>query len=165
MRIYIPLKEGTRFGKLVVTGKYKKKSRYYFEQVKCDCGVTKFVGKIALTCEPKTESCGCLSIGTHRSHGMTHTRFFKIWCGMKSRCQEKHKDSKYYYKRGIRVCKRWLRFENFKEDLYEDYQKHVKDFGTSQTTLDRKNNYIGYNPKNCRWATWSEQRMNLRKKL
>lgn len=61
---------------------------------------------------------------------------------------------KNYGARGIRVCKRWLKFENFYEDM--------GDPPTSKHSLDRIDNNKGYNKKNCRWATPREQCNNKR---
>jgi hypothetical protein len=58
----------------------------------------------------------------------------------------------YYKKRGITVCERWRKFENFLVDMGErPSPKH---------TLDRKENNGNYEPGNVRWATKQEQANN-----
>jgi len=110
-----------------------------------------------------TMSCGCLKKENfnNNKHGLYYTRFYNIWNGMKNRClninNSRYKD---YGARGINICDRWLDFINFKEDMYEEYLEHCKEFGESNTSIDRENNNLGYNKDNCRWATLSQQNIN-----
>jgi hypothetical protein len=75
---------------------------------------------------------------------------------MHVRCHDaKNKHFRHYGGRGIRVCDRWDSFENF-----------LADMGSRPSTkhsIDRIDCDGNYEPGNCRWATWSEQRLNQRR--
>ena len=88
------------------------------------------------------------------THGMTGTPTYNSWFGMIQRCTNpKQPTFKDYGGRGVTICHRWLRFENFLADM------GIRPEGK---TLDRKNNAGGYEPSNCRWATHKEQCENRR---
>lgn len=97
------------------------------------------------------------------THGMSKTRFYNIWVGMKRRCLNKN-DSAYlnYGGRGIKICDEWLKFENFKNDMYESYIKHAEIHTEKNTTIERVENNKGYSVLNCKWATYIEQNRNTR---
>ena len=83
------------------------------------------------------------------------------WDGMKDRCYNpKDKDYYRYGERGIRVCDRWLTFNNFFSDMYDSFIAHVKEFGLRNTTLDRVDHDGNYEPSNCDWKTIKEQNNN-----
>ena len=99
-----------------------------------------------------------------RTHGMSKTKFYLCWKNMILRCTNKKATGyKNYGGRGIKVCKRWRKFENFRDDMLSKYLKHAEEWSAHQTTLDRIDNEGNYCPKNCRWATWKDQILNKRK--
>lgn len=81
------------------------------------------------------------------------TREYRIWMAMRNCCNNTKGPRFYRYGgRGIKVCKRWNSFKLF-----------LVDMGlcpTSKHSIERRNNNLGYNPKNCYWGTSHEQSRN-----
>ena len=140
-------------------------NKYYFK-CQCDCGNTCVVEKHLLLGGGKL-SCGCYHDESaslvNTSHGMSKTRFYRIWADMISRCTNSNvKRYDLYGGRGIKVCTRWMNsFENFMEDMYESYLAHSELYGESNTTIERINVDGNYEPSNCTWKTKAEQNRNM----
>ena len=125
---------------------------------KCDCGTEKEVFASNLK-RGLTVSCGCkkneMQSEKAKTHGMTNTRIYRIYCNIKSRCYNPDKDNyKWYGGLGIKMCDEWRSsFENF-------YKWAIANGYTEKLTLDRIDGRGDYEPSNCHWVTVKEQQNN-----
>lgn len=88
-----------------------------------------------------------------KTHGKYLIPAYRTWAGMIQRCTNpKQKKYLLYGGRGIRISKRWRKFENFYADM--------GDKPGPRHTIDRKNSNGNYNKRNCRWVTIREQNSN-----
>lgn len=87
-------------------------------------------------------------------HGWSKTRLYNVWNSMRARCENKNVAAyPDYGGRGITVCNRWMKFENFLADMGKP---------PHGMTLERRDNDKGYCPDNCLWADRKAQGRNKR---
>lgn len=155
---------GQKFGRLEVVSKDGSKQGRVYWNCRCECGNDTTASTTQLK-SGNTKSCGCLRSESmsesSRTHGLSKTRFYRIWINMKRRCYDE-KDNQYhnYGGRGIKVSEEWLTFENFMNDMYNSYIEFEKEHGKNSASLDRLDSDKDYNKDNCRWATDLEQARN-----
>ncbi len=120
---------------------------------KCDCGKVIAAATSGIV-STAIRSCGCLGLEksaaqgrANTTHGCGHraTPEYRAWQGMRSRVYQKdHLKFRYVGGKGIKICERWSRFENFLADMG---LRPATDF-----VLDRLDRDGDFTPDNCRWA-------------
>jgi len=130
----------------------------------CDCGAQKAVW-VGHLLQGNSKSCGCLvsevtsarntthGMGSKVGHNGAQHPVYTAWLRMRAFCFNPNNPSyKNYGARGIKVCRRWLKFSNFRDDMLPTWQTGL--------SIGRKNNDGNYTPRNCRWETNDQQAAN-----
>lgn len=139
---------GKVYGKLTVISFSHSNSLNNFWNCKCECGElsVRKAGNLNYGYH------GCRACGKYKRHGMYLSMEYRTWNCMLNRCKSNYKFTAYYSEKGITVCDRWHKFENFFEDMGPR--------PTPEHSIDRIENDKGYYKENCRWATDLEQGNN-----
>lgn len=151
---------GHTFGRLTAIRRLPRSGSHERWLCLCACGKESVVQKSNLR-TGHTISCGCVSTEVVMKRSTTHgcarhnnrTPEYATWVGMRSRCLSPS-STKYpvYGGRGIKICPRWMIFENFLSDMGSKPSK--------RHSIDRINNDGDYEPSNCRWVTADVQQNN-----
>ena len=137
---------GQRYGRLIAIERVALdagKATWLFQ---CDCG-NEHIARATHVRGERITSCGCAH---NRTHGMCYEPEYIAWHNMIQRCTNpKHPRFYCYGARGIKVCKRWFKFENFLRDVGRRPSPGL--------SIDRIDNDDDYKPGNVHWATFAEQ--------
>lgn len=147
---------GQKFGRLTAIKPIENHGHGIEWLCKCDCGNETVVRCDGLV-TGHASSCGCYNRELKRnySHGMSNTKIYRVWCGMKQRCNNPNNLEYHRYGgRGIKICKEW-------NDDFEKFGKWALSHGYKQgLQIDRINNNGNYEPSNCRFVTPLENMRN-----
>lgn len=145
---------GKTFGYLTVLSRAENKGKLICWNCLCICGKKKIIQGYSFS-SGKTISCGCYRKKVLTKHGMSKTPEYKAWTSLLMRCySQKDISYEYYGGRGIKVCERWNKFENFYDD--------IGDRPSNKHSLDRVDSNGDYCKENCKWSTILEQNCNKR---
>jgi hypothetical protein len=155
---------GQTFNMLTVIRKAARRAGWHGAQWWCHCACgspEKVIDGWQIT-SGHTKSCGCflaLTTGNRfRTHGMSRTWQYELWCGIKNRCENPAEPQwKDYGGRGIIVAPEFQAFEVF--------YAHLVTLGPRPRgfTFDRIDNDGDYAPGNVRWASRLTQGRNTRR--
>lgn len=143
---------GNKYGEWLVLESLVNKLGQRTLRCICKCGVERILTASILKLG-KNHQCHLCNV---TKHGYEGTPTYNTWRSMLMRCNNpKNHNYKLYGERGIKVCDRWLKFENFLKDMGE------KPLGFQ---IDRTNNDGNYELENCKWVTPKQNSNNRRKR-
>jgi hypothetical protein len=141
---------GVRCLRYIREGNDKSTKYYEFSCPHCGAIFTAIYNNVQ---KGNTTSCGCLGNNHYKTHGMASHPIYNRWRGILTRCYDENAISyPNYGAKGIGVCERWHKFENFLEDMGKIPEGNF--------TIERKDNFKNYEPNNCEWVHVSQQAKN-----
>jgi len=138
---------------------WKEKGKRRTSLFTCSYCGTNFITVFKEVKSGHTRSCGCLNkavtLLSNTTHGLSKSRFYRIWFSMKDRCTNPNITAyERYGGRGITFQDSWKNFNNFLDDMIETYSDDLE--------IDRIDPDGNYTKENCRWVNSSIQSYNQR---
>ena len=94
-------------------------------------------------------------------HGLSQTRIYKTWSGIRARCYNPNSvPYPYYGAKGIKVCPEW---NSVPDGFLRFYEWSMQNGYSDDLTIDRIDPGGDYTPNNCRWVDWYTQNTHLSK--
>ena len=120
----------------------------------CDCG-NQHSARGADFSMGKVLSCGCYQEESRFTHGLSNSKEYGVWRGIKYRCYESNREHEVrnYQDRGITMSEDW---KNSFEKFYEDIGPIPDSY-----EIDGIDNNAGYSKENCRLVP---KKINLQNK-
>ncbi len=93
------------------------------------------------------------------THGRSSTRLFRIWTGIRTRCNNPNCAAyPHYGARGIKIHPSW-------DNSFSEFANYIGEPPSKKHSVERIRNDMGYQPGNVRWATGKEQCRNTRRNI
>jgi len=148
---------GHKYGRLTVMQRLDMTRSGALWACECSCGNTAV--RLTSALRKKGFSGGCkecerdVRAAIHVRHAGAlggKTRIYKVWKGMRNRCNNpSDRGWKYYGGKGVKLCEAWNDFTDFRAwALRNGYADNL--------SIERKNPDGNYEPENCEWITRSE---------
>lgn len=139
--------------------KQDSKTKRRLARFKCNGCKQVFTTFVTAAKSNKQEIClPCANKIRAITHGLTDSRIYTIFKGMKNRCYNKKNEYyEHYGEKGITICEEWL------HGGLKVFNKWAQENGyTEELSIDRRDNDKGYSPDNCRWTTQNVQSQNTK---